>query len=79
MICKKSALRVAVFFAVLFVFVSGTFAQVFQRPRVVVSSVSTPSQPVSSTYQPPPNLWTKSTADVKTPVNPRRKFPKANI
>jgi len=51
MICKKSALRVVSFFAVLFVFASAAFAQVFQRPRVVPQT-STPSQPVSSTYQP---------------------------
>ena len=54
MICKKSALRVVSFFAVLFVFASAASAQVFQRPRVVPQA-STPPQPVSSTYQPQPS------------------------
>lgn len=49
MICKKSALRVVSFFAVLFVFASTGLAQVFQRPRVVPPSTSTATNPTSST------------------------------
>lgn len=48
MICKKSALRVVSFFAVLLVFASVARAQVFQRPRIVPPSTSTATQPTSS-------------------------------
>lgn len=54
MICKKSALRVVSFFAVLFVFVSIASAQVFQRPRVV-QSASTPTQTATIAYPPQTN------------------------
>ncbi|MGI9035714.1 MAG: C40 family peptidase [Pyrinomonadaceae bacterium] len=54
MICKKSALRAISFFAVLFVFSSAAFAQVFQRPRIAPPA-STGSKPVVSTSQPPPD------------------------
>jgi cell wall-associated NlpC family hydrolase len=53
MICKKSALRVVSFFAVLFMFAAVASAQVFQRPRVVPPSTSTSAPTTSSTSQNP--------------------------
>ncbi|MGI8467578.1 MAG: C40 family peptidase [Pyrinomonadaceae bacterium] len=83
MICKKSALRAVVFFAVLFVFVSAAAAQVFQRPRIAPPAV-TGSQPASSTHQPPPNSTPQrqtltNKIVISTPVNSQSSLVKKTV
>ena len=84
MICKKFALRVVSFSAVLFVLASSAaFAQVFQRPRIAPTT-ETGSQPITSTGQ----IQSNSTIQrpvltnkliVSTPVNPQQSFVKKTV
>lgn len=83
MICKKSVLRVFLFSAVLLVFVSAAFAQVFQRPRIAPTAENG-SQPAVLTYPPPVNQASPrppltNKLIIAAPVNNQTSFVKKTV